>query len=144
MRATARIVDALGGWETRTQPVDSPEALKNWIRKGLPFASLENVMKQFGISREEISTALNLPARTLVRRKQEKRLNRDESDRLFRFVRIAAQAVEVLGSEEKASRWLHSPNRALGGSRPLEVVDTDLGVREVEAVLGRIEHGVYS
>jgi len=59
-------------------------------------------------------------------------------------VRIAAQAAEVLGSEEKASRWLHSPNRALGGSRPLDVVDTDLGAREVEAVLGRIEHGVYS
>jgi putative toxin-antitoxin system antitoxin component (TIGR02293 family) len=124
--------------------VDSPEALKNWIREGLPFVSLEKVMERFGLSRDEISAALNLPARTLARRKQERRLHRDESDRLFRFVRIAAQAADVLGSEEKASLWLHSPNRALGGSRPLDVVDTDLGAREVEAVLGRIEHGVYS
>lgn len=65
----------------------------------------------------------------------------DESDRLLS---IAARAAEVLGSEEKASRWLHSPNRALDGRRPLDIVDTDLGAREVEAVLGRIEHGVYS
>ncbi len=144
MRATAEIFDVLGGLEVRSQPVATPEALKNWIREGLPFASLEKVMERFGLSREEISAALNLPARTLARRKLEQRLHRDESDRLFRFARIAAQAAEVLGSEEKASRWLHSPNRALGGSRPLDVVDTDLGAREVEAVLGRIEHGVYS
>jgi putative toxin-antitoxin system antitoxin component (TIGR02293 family) len=49
-----------------------------------------------------------------------------------------------LGSEEKAARWLHTPNRALGGNLPLELLDTDLGSRQVEEVLGRIEHGVYS
>ncbi len=65
----------------------------------------------------------------------------DESDRLMR---VAAQAAEVLGSKEKASSWLRSPNRALAGSRPLDIIDTDLGAREVETVLGRIEHGVYS
>ena len=144
MRATAEIVEVLGGREVGRPPVDSPEALKNWIREGLPFVSLEKVMERFGLSREEISAALDLPVRTMARRKQEQRLHRDESDRLFRFVRIAAQAAEVLGSEEKASRWLHSPNRALGGGRPLDLVDTDLGAREVEAVLGRIEYGVYS
>jgi putative toxin-antitoxin system antitoxin component (TIGR02293 family) len=144
MRATAEIVEALGGQEVRSTPVRSPEELKAWIREGFPFVSLEKVMERFRLSREEISAALDLPPRTLVRRKQEKRLRRDESDRLFRLVRIAAQASEVLGGEEKASRWLHSPNRALGGSRPLDFLDTDLGSREVEQVLGRIEHGVYS
>ena len=144
MPATAEIVEALGGREARNGPVDSPEDLKNWIREGLPFKSLERVMERFGIAREEISSILDLPARTLARRKQEQRLRRDESDRLFRLVRIAAQASRVLGSMEKAARWLHSPNRALGGKPPLESLDTDLGSRQVEEVLGRIEHGVYS
>lgn len=141
MPATAEIVDALGG---RSRSVKSPEDLKDWIREGLPFESLELVMERFGISREEISSALDLPARTLARRKQEQRLRRDESDRLFRLVRIASQAAEVLGGDGKASRWLHAPNRALGGRPPLELLDTDLGSRQVEEVLGRIEHGVYS
>ena len=57
---------------------------------------------------------------------------------------IAARAVEVLGSEGKASRWLRRPNRALGGKPPVALLDTDLGTQQVEAVLGRIEHGVYS
>ena len=144
MSSTADIVKALGGPEGWSRPVSSPEDLKSWIREGLPYASLEKVMERFSLTREEISSALDLPARTLARRKQERRLHRDESDRLFRLVRIAAQAAGILGGEEKASRWLHTPNRALGGDRPLEMLDTDLGTRQVEEVLGRIEHGVYS
>lgn len=144
MPMTAEIVEALGGSEMDRRRVDSPEDLKDWIRDGLPFSSLEKVMERFGINREEISSALDLPPRTLARRKQERRLRRDESDRLFRLVRVASQASEVLGGEGKAGRWLHTPNRALGGKPPLELLDTDLGSRQVEEVLGRIEHGVYS
>jgi putative toxin-antitoxin system antitoxin component (TIGR02293 family) len=142
--ATAEIVEALGGPKVGGRRVQTSEDLKEWIRRGLPFASLERVMERFGFSREEMSLTLSLPPRTLARRKQERRLHSDESDRLFRLVRIASQAAEVLGGDQKASRWLHSPNRALGGKPPLEFLDTDLGSRQVEEVLGRIEHGVYS
>jgi ribosomal protein S16 len=45
---------------------------------------------------------------------------------------------------ERAVRWLHRPNRALGGPAPLTLLDTDLGAQQVEQLLGRIEHGVYS
>jgi putative toxin-antitoxin system antitoxin component (TIGR02293 family) len=80
----------------------------------------------------------------VARRKKEERLRADESDRLFRVARIAVQATEVLGSVEKASRWLHRPNLALGDQAPLKLLDTDIGARQVEEILGRIEHGVYS
>jgi putative toxin-antitoxin system antitoxin component (TIGR02293 family) len=143
MRVTAQILQVLGEGR-QTGPVRSTEDLKQWIREGFPFASLEAVMEQFGLKREEVSWALDLPSRTLARRKQERRLSPGESDRLFRVVRIAVQASEVLGGKEQAARWLHTPNRALGGQMPLELLDTDLGSRQVEEVLGRIEHGVYS
>lgn len=142
MIPAAEIVDVLSGEESRD--VRNTEDLKRWIREGLPFTSLEAVMEQFGLKREEVSWALDLPLRTLARRKQERRLSPGESDRLFRVVRIAVQAAEVLGGREEASRWLHTQNRALGGQTPLELLDTDLGSRQVEDVLGRIEHGVYS
>jgi putative toxin-antitoxin system antitoxin component (TIGR02293 family) len=101
-------------------------------------------MAKFDLRREEVSSALHLPPRTLARRKQEQRLSPDESDRLFRLVRLASQAVQVLGSEERASLWLRRANRALGGHPPIELLDTDVGARQVEEILGRIEHGVYS
>ena len=141
---TSEIVDVLGGRTAGLRAVRTPEELKAWIREGLPFSSLETVMERFSLNRDEVSSALDLPPRTLARRKQERRLRPAESDRLFRLARLAAQAVEVLGSEDKASRWLHTPNRALDGEAPLTLLDTDLGARQVEDLLGRIEHGVYS
>lgn len=143
MVPASEIVDVLSG-EEESREVRNTEDLKKWIREGLPFTSLEAVMEQFGLKREEVSWALDLPLRTLARRKQERRLSPGESDRLFRVVRIAVQAAEVLGGREEASRWLHASNRALGGQTPLELLDTDLGSRQIEDVLGRIEHGVYS
>jgi putative toxin-antitoxin system antitoxin component (TIGR02293 family) len=68
----------------------------------------------------------------------------DESERLFRLGPIATLARDVPGSAEKATRWLHTPNRALGHRVPLRQLDTDLGARQVEDVLLRIAHGVHS
>jgi putative toxin-antitoxin system antitoxin component (TIGR02293 family) len=144
MPATSVIVEALGGRATLDNPVEGPADLSAHIRAGLPYASLESVMAKFDLRREEVSSALHLPPRTLARRKQEQRLSPDESDRLFRLVRLASQAVQVLGSEERASLWLRRANRALGGHPPIELLDTDVGARQVEEILGRIEHGVYS
>jgi putative toxin-antitoxin system antitoxin component (TIGR02293 family) len=54
------------------------------------------------------------------------------------------RAVEVLESEEGARRWLNSPQVGLGGEIPLDYAQTEVGAREVEDLLGRIEFGVYS
>jgi len=144
MSPTSVIVEALGGRATLSGRIESPADLSAEIRAGLPYAALESVMARFALRREEVSSALHLPPRTFARRKLERRLSPEESDRLFRLVRIAAQAVQVLGSEERASHWLQRPNGALGGEPPIALLDTDLGARQVEEILGRIEHGVYS
>jgi putative toxin-antitoxin system antitoxin component (TIGR02293 family) len=61
-----------------------------------------------------------------------------------RLAQVYTAAVDTLGSEDKATQWLKTPNRALRGGRPLDQLDTDPGVREVEDVLGRIAYGVYT
>lgn len=61
-----------------------------------------------------------------------------------RLGRITALAVDVLGDAERAAHWLQRPNRALGGTIPLALLDTDLGAQQVEYLLGRIGHGIFS
>ncbi|HET7876142.1 MAG TPA: antitoxin Xre/MbcA/ParS toxin-binding domain-containing protein [Methylomirabilota bacterium] len=144
MISAARIVETLGGKGVlRDRPADYTAVIGR-IRAGLPYAALEAVARRFEIPLETLVRVLHLPRRTLARRKKERRLRADESDRLLRLGRVAALAEEVLGDKEKASRWLQKPNRALGGIAPLDLLDTDLGAQEVEATLTRIEHGVYS
>ncbi len=62
---------------------------------------------------------------------------------MFRLARVFAHAVEVFEAGERAQDWLASENRALGGQRPLALLDTDAGAREVDDVLGRIEQGIF-
>ena len=54
------------------------------------------------------------------------------------------RALEVLGEKEAARHWFKTSNKALGGRSPLEFADTEPGAREVEELLGRIEHGIFS
>lgn len=141
---TADVVQILGGRAALEEKPRSSAELRARILEGLPYAALESVMVMFHLERSEVCEALNLSSRTFSRRKIEQQLQPDESDRLYRMARIAARATEVFGEIEKAARWLHRPNRALGGYPPVRLVRTDLGSRQVEQVLGRIEHGVIS
>jgi putative toxin-antitoxin system antitoxin component (TIGR02293 family) len=114
------------------------------IRQGFPHGALEQLMRASQLTLKELAAALDLSPRSLQRRRRSGRLARYESDRLYRLARIIALANEFIGDHEKAVRWLKRPNRALGGIAPVEVVDTELGARQVENVLGRIAFGGIS
>jgi putative toxin-antitoxin system antitoxin component (TIGR02293 family) len=115
------------------------------IRKGLPFTALERVSKRLEITSLMMVVALGLAKRTVARRVQGKKpLSPVESERLVRLTRVFAQAKQVLGSDDKARRWIFKPSRALGGEIPLRLLDTDIGTNAVFDELGRIEHGVFA
>jgi putative toxin-antitoxin system antitoxin component (TIGR02293 family) len=101
-------------------------------------------MRASGLSLKELANALDLSPRSLQRRRRTGRLARYESDRLYRLARIVALAVEFLGDHERAVRWLKHPNRVLGGIAPVAALDTELGARQVENILGRIAYGGIS
>jgi putative toxin-antitoxin system antitoxin component (TIGR02293 family) len=142
VRNTRRIVRTLGG--AKVVKAATLDDLRARRRAGLPYASVDAVSAAYHIGARDLVRILELPLRTLARRKKERRLHADESDRLLRLGRVAALAEEVLGSREKAARWLHEGNAALGGEAPLARLDSDLGSRQVEDALVRIAHGVYS
>jgi putative toxin-antitoxin system antitoxin component (TIGR02293 family) len=143
MVSTARLIATLGGREVFDRR-SSYDDIIDRVRSGLPYHSLEVVAARFEIPQESLVRVLDLPARTLARRKKERRLHADESDRLLRLGRIGILAEDVLGNRERAVAWLRAPNRALGGQRPLDQLDTDLGAQQVERTLLRLAHGVYS
>lgn len=141
---TLHLEEILGGPAILGRHLSRQSDLVDIVRSGLPHSSLAAVMAVLHLSADSLSTALALPKRTLSRRKRQDRLTADESDRLMRLARVAAHAIGVLGTSEKAANWLKKPNRALGSVTPLSQMDTEAGVRMVEQVLGRIEHGVFS
>lgn len=66
----------------------------------------------------------------------------DKSDLPARKARVTALAIEAMGTEDGLG-WQHEPNPSLGLRIPLEMLQTEVGSRQVEDVLLRIQHSVY-
>ena len=121
-----------------------PENLIRSLKSGLPIHELDDLRRYLEVPMEQLAPMLGISRATLHRRKVSGRLDAAESDRVLRFARLLGRAGEVMESLEAGRRWLTSRQFGLGGAVPLEYAETEVGAREVEDLLGRIEHGVYS
>jgi putative toxin-antitoxin system antitoxin component (TIGR02293 family) len=123
---------------------EEPTGLVSAVREGIPAGRFDALKELLGVSTERLTDVVGISPSTLSRRRKRGRFDKDESERILRVARIALRAAEVLGSPENARKWLTEPARALGGEKPLAFADTEPGAREVERLLIRLEHGVYS
>ena len=114
------------------------------LKKGLSTDLFSKVAEYFCVSERELAHTVDISVSTLTRRKRHGRFTTAESERLYRLIRIFQRAVDVLGTEVAAQHWLRTPIMALDWKSPLDFANTETGAREVETVLGRIEHGVFS
>jgi putative toxin-antitoxin system antitoxin component (TIGR02293 family) len=114
------------------------------IQKGLRFSELETLQNSIDLPFEQLAAKLAISRSTLQRRKAAGRLSPDESDKVVRLSRLLEHATNVFGDIEKARAWLKFPQRGLGGAVPLDYAETEVGAREVDNLLGRIEYSVYT
>jgi len=138
----ARLVEEMEGAEVLQEPEGA--YVVGRVRDGLAMAEFQAARVLLGVTDERLAGLLGMSRATLHRRKKAGQLDRMESDRLVRFMRLFARAVEALGGEEGARSWLAAPAIAFQGECPLDFADTEVGAREVEALLIRLEHGVFT
>ena len=126
-------------------PGDTTAHRLRQVQKGFHYESLLRFHKQSGIPIGTIADLVQLPQRTLMRRKAKGRLRPDESERLLRISGVFEKASELFeGDAEHARRWLTSPNKELDNISPLDFARTEIGAREVEDLIGRLAHGVFT
>ena len=120
-------------------------ALIRSIEKGMPFGALTHLSQNTGLTVEQLSDLIQIPARTLARRRQAGKLDSVESERLVTVATVFERAFGLFdGDRKQAVEWLLQPKKALNGETPLAYARTSLGAREVENLIGRLEHGVFS
>jgi putative toxin-antitoxin system antitoxin component (TIGR02293 family) len=130
--------------KTHSSKAKHPSELIRKIQKGLRFSELETLQTSIGMPFEQLAAKLAISRSTLQRRKAAGRLSPDESDKVLRFARLLEHATDVFGDVDKARAWLKHPQYGLGGAVPLDYAETEIGAREVDNLLGRIDYGVYS
>jgi putative toxin-antitoxin system antitoxin component (TIGR02293 family) len=120
-------------------------ALVAEIHKGLPFAAFEELVERTGLPREALAKTIQVPMRTLARRSVEGRFRAEESDRLLRIARIVDQSANLFEGDLYAARnWLATKQLALNDATPMDYASTEVGAREVESLIGRLEQGIPS
>lgn len=115
------------------------------VQKGFPYAALTHFHERSGLPVRTIADLVQLPQRTLMRRRAQGRLQPHESERLLRVSGVFEEAVRLFeGDADAARRWLTTPSKELDNTAPLDFARTELGAREVEDLIGRLEHGVFT
>lgn len=114
------------------------------VQGGLPTRALERLEAAMVLPDDDMARVLGISLRTLQRKRTQPRLDAQLSDRVLQLEDLYAYGAEVFGSAERFRLWVGEPTAALGHRRPLELIDTHSGVELVEALLGRIEHGVLA
>ena len=125
--------------------VQDNRAMALRVEEGLPVTEVVQFGKQAGFTTDELARLIRIPPRTYARRVATKsRLKVPEGERAVRIMRLFERAKQVFGTDENTRRWFDSRVLALGRKTPLEFAQTEPGAREVENIIGRIEHGVFS
>jgi putative toxin-antitoxin system antitoxin component (TIGR02293 family) len=122
-----------------------PLRIAELVGRGLRFRAFERFRANAGLTNAELSELVAVTPRTRQRRKDVGRLEPTESDRLARAARTFGRALELFeGDADAARRWFTSQVGALGGRSPIALCRSDVGTREVEALIDRLEQGVLS
>src|SRR3954454_21693976 len=131
------IARVMGGEKVLGHRVRTLEDLRRLVEAGLPLEALARVVAR--VAEPELRYRI-VPRATLHRRRQ--RLSLEESERLERLARITALAEDVWEADERAHEFLLSAQPQLGGERPVDLSRTDLGARQVEELLLKLEFGL--
>ena len=122
---------------------DAP-ALLSAVKKGLPYQTFERFQRNTSLPVDRVIALVDIPRRTLTRRKREGNFSPDESDRLLRAAMLFGKTLGLFeGDRDAATEWLSTAQPALGGTVPLDIARSEVGAREVERLIGRLEHGVF-
>lgn len=126
------------------QTADPLKVIKE-LQAGLPYRAYRQFLDNSGLDTEAVVRVVGIAVRTLARRRDQGRLNGSESERLLRLAIIYEDALELFEGDTVATRkWLQAPQKALSGFTPMTMAESELGAREVEDLIGRLEHGVFS
>lgn len=139
-----RIISVLGGTVNIGQSINSDFDLIEITRKGLPKSVVTTLSSILGISMEQMSSLLHVSHRTIQRKSDTDLLNVYSTEQILEIAEVISRGIEVLGTLEAFTAWLHSEVRHLDYQKPINFLDTSFGTNLIKDTLGRIEYGVFS
>lgn len=122
-----------------------PYTLIKLVREGIPYSEFTAVSNLAPFTLKEWATFLNVSTRTLERhRDKDKAFRQEQSERILAIFQLLNYGISVFGDNDGFFDWLGSESIAIGAIRPMELLDTNIGISMVRDELGRLEHGILA
>jgi len=132
----------------------SPFERIGMIKRGILAADAKRIFAELAIGQGTALKALNLsPATVNKKAKQHQTLSPEESERVIGVAKLVGQLLAQIQDSGDAegfdavawmSRWLSDPLPALGGTRPIDLMDTMEGQALVSTTLAQLQSGAYA
>lgn len=128
-------------WNDDQNPFDLVRA----VRKGISYTFFENLTRKIPFLAKEWAGFLNISTKTLERHKEEKKdFKPVQGEKIVAISQLLNYGFEVFEDWDNFFYWLRERNIALGNERPVDLLDTNIGIDIVKKELGRIEHGILA
>jgi putative toxin-antitoxin system antitoxin component (TIGR02293 family) len=109
---------------------------------GFPVDVVERLVAASGINQDDVLAVAGVSRALWRKRRAAGTLSCQESDRLYRLIRVFEQACHLFeGDTVAARRWLLSPALGLGDARPLDYLGTSAEFQCVLDLISRLETG---
>ena len=132
----------------------SPQTRIKMIRGGVKAGDAKQMISDLHFDQQALLGALNLKTATVNRKAARgEALSIEESERVLGIASLVGQLetiVEESGDPEGfdatrwLSRWLREPLPALGGEKPLSLLDTMAGQSLVADTLAKVQSGAFA
>lgn len=132
----------------RTPPVDRIAVIK----RGVPADRVKLLAARMKMDQRAMFAALDLKAATVNRKAAlGEPLSRDDGERVMGLAALVGQVEEMVVDPDHRfdaaawlANWLREPLPALGGGRPIELLDTMEGQALISRTLAQIGSGAYA
>ena len=142
--ALGRIVSALGGEALLQHPVRHEFDLIDVIEKGLPIESLTYLQTTIGFTNKAMSHILAMSESTYQRRvKAKTNLTKEETEKVISLTEVYEKGMEVFENQPDLDGWLNDRIPSLQNRKPIDLLDSMMGRKQVMTVLNAILHGIY-
>ena len=134
----------LGLKKSASAPLNSSFAYMKIIKEGLKGNSIMSFIEHSKLNQKQMSRILHISERTIQRSSPDKEINIGTSEKLIELTRLYHKGIEVFNEKDKFNTWLSRPNKSLEDQKPMELLETSMGIDLVFDELLKIEHGVFS
>jgi putative toxin-antitoxin system antitoxin component (TIGR02293 family) len=127
----------------KSEPIYQRADLIGIARRGIQTKYIEQIQNFTSLTDKELSSNLPISQRQLFRYPADHKLNKEITSHLIQIIELFQKGFKLFG-EKKFKIWIRTSNKVLNDNKPIEIMDTSIGIEMIEDVIGRIEHGVYS